>query len=204
MSLWPLHPWSSSLTLTLLSPSDKGLCICTGPIWIFWPGEFHGLYSPWGHKELDMTEQLWLSYRWARTINRSWGLAHGCIGGMGIQPTRGSWEGNTSVCLVPFLLSSRKRSSVGGSLHERPASLTLWATRALDPSLLHFSSPTSIAVGSTLKAWKPPSWNGTWDSTPFPCLFTESSTSWQLVRLYLGHALHSIRWHFWQCHQLEP
>ena len=25
---------------------------------IFWPGELHGLYSPWGHKELDMTEQL--------------------------------------------------------------------------------------------------------------------------------------------------
>ena len=24
-------------------------------------GEFHGLYSPWGHKELDMTEQLSLS-----------------------------------------------------------------------------------------------------------------------------------------------
>ena len=26
---------------------------------IFWPGEFHGLYSQWGHKELDRTE--WLS-----------------------------------------------------------------------------------------------------------------------------------------------
>ena len=25
---------------------------------VFWPGEFHGLYSPWGHKELDTTEQL--------------------------------------------------------------------------------------------------------------------------------------------------
>ncbi|KAB0372828.1 hypothetical protein FD755_015581 [Muntiacus reevesi] len=25
---------------------------------VFWPGEFHGLYSPWGCKELDMTEQL--------------------------------------------------------------------------------------------------------------------------------------------------
>ena len=25
---------------------------------LFWPKEFHGLYSPWGHKELDMTEQL--------------------------------------------------------------------------------------------------------------------------------------------------
>ena len=24
----------------------------------FWPGEFHGLYSPWGLKELDMTEQF--------------------------------------------------------------------------------------------------------------------------------------------------
>ena len=31
---------------------------------VFWPGEFHGLYmySPWGLKELDMTEQLSLSY----------------------------------------------------------------------------------------------------------------------------------------------
>ena len=31
------------------------------PTPIFWPGEFHGLYSPWGHKESDMTEQLSLS-----------------------------------------------------------------------------------------------------------------------------------------------
>ena len=28
---------------------------------VFWPGEFHGLYNPWGCKELDMTEQLSLS-----------------------------------------------------------------------------------------------------------------------------------------------
>ena len=28
---------------------------------VFWPGEFQGLYSPWGHKELDMTERLSLS-----------------------------------------------------------------------------------------------------------------------------------------------
>ena len=25
---------------------------------IFWSGEFHGLYRPWGHKESDMTERL--------------------------------------------------------------------------------------------------------------------------------------------------
>ena len=23
---------------------------------VFWPGEFYGLYSPWGRKEWDMTE----------------------------------------------------------------------------------------------------------------------------------------------------
>ena len=28
---------------------------------VFWPGEFHGLYSPWGCEELDTTEQLSLS-----------------------------------------------------------------------------------------------------------------------------------------------
>ena len=28
------------------------------PTPVFWPGEFHGLYSPWGRKESDMTERL--------------------------------------------------------------------------------------------------------------------------------------------------
>ena len=28
------------------------------PTPVFWPGEFHGLYRPWGHKESDTTEQL--------------------------------------------------------------------------------------------------------------------------------------------------
>ena len=31
------------------------------PTPVFWPGEFHELYSPWGCKESDMTEQLSLS-----------------------------------------------------------------------------------------------------------------------------------------------
>ena len=26
------------------------------PTSVFWPGEFHGLYSPWGPKESDTTE----------------------------------------------------------------------------------------------------------------------------------------------------
>ena len=31
------------------------------PTPVFWPGEFHGLYSPRGRKESDTTEPLWLS-----------------------------------------------------------------------------------------------------------------------------------------------
>ena len=31
------------------------------PTPVFWPGEFHGLYSPWGCKELDTTERSSLS-----------------------------------------------------------------------------------------------------------------------------------------------
>ena len=34
------------------------------PTPVFWPGEFHGLYSPWGRKELDRTEQLSLSLKY--------------------------------------------------------------------------------------------------------------------------------------------
>ena len=28
------------------------------PTPVFWPGEFHGLYSRWGRKELDMTSNF--------------------------------------------------------------------------------------------------------------------------------------------------
>ena len=31
------------------------------PTPVFWPREFHGLYSPWGRKESDTTERLLLS-----------------------------------------------------------------------------------------------------------------------------------------------
>jgi len=35
------------------SPGEERL-----PTPVFWPGEFHGLYSQWGHKVLDTTERL--------------------------------------------------------------------------------------------------------------------------------------------------
>ena len=32
------------------------------PTSVFWPGELHGLYSPWGHKESDTAERLSLHF----------------------------------------------------------------------------------------------------------------------------------------------
>ena len=36
------------------------------PTPVFWPGESHGLNSPWGHKESDMTERL-SHFHWVKT-----------------------------------------------------------------------------------------------------------------------------------------
>ena len=50
---WPgFNPWVGKILwrrARLLTP-------------VFWPGEFQELYSPWGHKESDTTEQLFLLY----------------------------------------------------------------------------------------------------------------------------------------------
>ena len=39
---------------------------------VFWPGEFHGLYSPWDHKQSDMTEQLSLHtmFSWYEIVRK--------------------------------------------------------------------------------------------------------------------------------------
>ena len=48
-------------------PLEKGKA--THPV--FWHGEFHGLYSPWGHKGSDMTEQLSLSLFYFQCLARN-------------------------------------------------------------------------------------------------------------------------------------
>ena len=50
-AMWETWVWS----LDWEDPLEEGMA--TTPI--FWPGEFHGLYNPWGHKGSDTTE--WLS-----------------------------------------------------------------------------------------------------------------------------------------------
>ena len=43
---------------------------------VFWPGEFHGLYSPWDCKESDITEQISLS---SIIRKMSGGRVHPCL-----------------------------------------------------------------------------------------------------------------------------
>ena len=46
------------------------------PAPVFWPGEFHELYSPWGHKESDMTEQLSLSFHFTIRLRRTTAISY--------------------------------------------------------------------------------------------------------------------------------
>ena len=44
---------------------------------VFWPGEFHGLYSPWVRKELDTTERISLSlFLSVQNSFNTWSLTH--------------------------------------------------------------------------------------------------------------------------------
>ena len=68
------HPWASmvaQLVKNLPAMRRPGFYPWVGKIpWrrerlptpIFWPGELHGLYNPWGHKESDTAEQLSLCH----------------------------------------------------------------------------------------------------------------------------------------------
>ena len=38
------------------------------PTAVLWPGEFHGLYGPWSHKESDTTERLSLYFTSSRRL----------------------------------------------------------------------------------------------------------------------------------------
>ena len=49
------------------------------PTPVFWPGESHWLYSPGGHKESDMTEQLSLSVLSQTPTHTTWNLTSVCL-----------------------------------------------------------------------------------------------------------------------------
>ena len=61
---------------------------------VFWPGEFHGRYSPWGHKESDTTERLSLFHR--SLLSKEWDLGlHFCF----------RWQGCVSLISIGHWLA---------------------------------------------------------------------------------------------------
>ena len=62
------------------------------PTPVFWPGEFHGLYSPWGYKELDTTEQLSLHSQVALVV-KNLPASVGDIRDVGLIPGSGRSPG---------------------------------------------------------------------------------------------------------------
>ena len=76
LTRWPGFPESSVGKESACSAGDPGLIPGSRrssgegkgyPTPVFWPGELHGLYSPRGHKESDMTEWLSLSLSYGTT-----------------------------------------------------------------------------------------------------------------------------------------
>ena len=59
-AMW--ETWVRSLGLE--DPMEKGKA--TTPV--FWPREFHGLYSPWGHKESDMVGYIFIFHSTVKCI----------------------------------------------------------------------------------------------------------------------------------------
>ena len=51
-AMWGTWVWS----LCWEDPLEKGMATHSTPV--FWPGEFHELHSPWGHKQADRTQRL--------------------------------------------------------------------------------------------------------------------------------------------------
>ena len=109
------------------------------PTPVFWPGEFHELYSPWGCKESDTTEQLSRSLEYSKesTILEvprgdplypgEHGAARGAeVAGRGRQPARHlgiTWAllaaalGTVGGCFSSA--AHRPRSAVGAEIHRK-------------------------------------------------------------------------------------
>ena len=78
---------------------------------VFWPGEFHGLYSPRGYKESDMTE--WLSHFPQWRLSRTLGCSELMEGIPHAGSSRGNCQKDLMWRLISFFSSSISRPRSG-------------------------------------------------------------------------------------------
>ena len=95
------------------------------PTPVFWPGEFHGLYSSWGRKELDTTERFSLSLSYLFSFpDGSVGKESACnagatgdvssISGVGRSPGEGNGNPFQYSCLENPMDRGARRATVLG------------------------------------------------------------------------------------------
>ena len=109
------------------------------PTWVFWPGELHGLYSPWGHKESERTERLSLFLGFSGSSVRKESACNtgdgGLIPGLGRSPG----EGNHNPLQYSCLGNSMNRGAWWATVHRTAKSRTFqsdWAHTQLAYRLL--------------------------------------------------------------------
>ena len=160
------------------------------PTPVFWPGEFHGLNSPWGHKELDMTAwpSLSLSSGCSQTVVRA--------GTSGIETTEGwlslSWY-------TPTCFSRRFLRASFGLPHNLAAHGPFWRCRGLQ---LCTSGPVNKVEAPSPFLTQPE--KSGWVSRLTQSVgykwvtslsrFKDSSTTSQWKDCQSGHGLQKIMW----------
>ena len=88
---------------------------------VFWPREFHGLYSPWDHKESYMTERLSLHFThslWVKAVStrmeRRLNCFRGKVSGTDVNLSRKSMRALSHICLftTPWTASCQAPQSI--------------------------------------------------------------------------------------------
>ena len=123
--------------MTPLVPSKDGCFISINP-WVgkipwrrerlptpvFWPREFHGLYSPWSGKESDTTEQLSLHYHLKKIVCEQFStgpaLVHQDLP-EGFKTCNFFFSSDVLESLPDGWTSAKFFSSIGADPHQHPA-----------------------------------------------------------------------------------
>ena len=104
------------------SPGEERL-----PTPVFWPGEFHGLYSPWGHKKSDTTERL--SFFLSLYVGTFYVLIHKIL--------------LTTLEVGAIIISISTEKEI--SLAAKQKYSKLWLCRQTDRPSLHLSSTRQVS-----------------------------------------------------------
>ena len=122
------------------------------PTPVFWPGEFHGQYSPRGHKELDTTERLHFHPQGILLCSRILTKTN-CIGFLGVQLL-----GRVRFFVTPWTAAQQASLSFTVSIISTISTITTTVSHDLAQSHAHRVSD-AIQPPHPLSPAPPPAFN---------------------------------------------